>query len=173
MLYLGPIAMVTMVYATIYATVQQTLRQSANDPQIQIAEDTALKLKNWKLPESFYTEDKIDIVQSLAPYITIYDNAGRPVVSTGQLDGRIPTVPLGVLAAAQKWGENRVTWQPRSYVRSALVVVPFHGVANGFVAVGRSLRETEIREEHTRIIVSLAWAMSILASLIITSFIKL
>ena len=34
---------VTLVCALIYATVQQNYRQSANDPQIQMAEDAALR----------------------------------------------------------------------------------------------------------------------------------
>ncbi len=161
--WLVAMILITLIYGTIYATVQQSLRQSANDPQIQMAEDTAAALANGKFPEEFNTKDKIDIARSLAPYMIVYDNIGRLVASTGQLDGRMPIVPFGVLVTAQKWGKDSVTWQPRPDVRSALVAMPFNGDESGFVVVGRSLRETEIREIRTFHMAKLAWMLSFLA----------
>lgn len=50
------------------------------------------------------------------------EDAGRPVVSSGTLDGKPPTLPRGVFVYTAKAGEDRVTWQPRSGVRQAVVV---------------------------------------------------
>jgi AAA+ superfamily predicted ATPase len=51
-----------------------------------------------------------------------------------------------VLRAAQGH-RTELTWQPRDGVRSAIVVLPFHGPqGTGTVMVGRSLTEVEKRE---------------------------
>jgi hypothetical protein len=43
-----PIAVVTAAFCGLaYLTVQQSLRQGANDPQIQMAEDAAARAQGW------------------------------------------------------------------------------------------------------------------------------
>ena len=43
---------VTVAFGTLYAAVQQDYRQSANDPQIAMAEDAANALKGGDVPAS-------------------------------------------------------------------------------------------------------------------------
>ena len=154
--------LLTLVFLTIYAVGQQVLRQDANDPQIQIAEDSAAYLSASGTPADFDNSDKKDIAQSLAPFLAVYDSAGQPVAASALVDNQLPQVPLGVLQAAQKSGEDRVTWQPSAGLRFALVVSPFTGQTPGYVAVARSLREVEIRENNLLKIDAVAWLASLL-----------
>ena len=114
---------VTAFCALAYATVQQSLRQAANDPQIQMAEDTAASLNGGAGPENVLPKEKVEFSKSLAPFVVLYDSSGKPIGSSGVLDGAMPEYPLGALQAAKDQGENRVTWQPRGDVRVASVAV--------------------------------------------------
>ncbi len=150
------------VSTLIYGCVQQALRQDANDPQIQMAEDAAAALNNGSSVASLLPSARLDIAHSLAPFLLIYDEAGKPVAGSGQLGDSLPSDPLGALQAARSSGENRVTWQPRSDVRIASVVVPFAG---GYVVAGRSLREVERREAQMQAMAFIGWLVTLLASL--------
>jgi hypothetical protein len=150
-----------MVFGTIYAVGQQILRQSANDPQIQVAEDISRLLDATNKPADFASNSRVDIANSLAPFLVIADASGKTVATTGQLNNTDPIVPVGVYTSAKKSGENRITWQPQKGVRVALIVVPYK---DGFVAVGRSLREVEKRENEMLKIVGAAWGVVVILS---------
>ena len=121
----------------IYAVGQQDLRQSADDPQIQMAEDAAAKLAGGQQVQSIVPTEKVDIAKSLAPYIIVFDATGKPIASSAQLDGQTPTIPPGVFDYVRQHGEDRITWQPQPGVRSAVVVTQFQGPNSGFVVAGR------------------------------------
>jgi hypothetical protein len=163
-----PIAAVTtVVCGLVYATVQQSLRQGANDPQIQMAEDAARALEDGAGLEAVLASGQIDMNDSLAPFLVIYDAAGRPQAGSGLLDGQLPEIPKGVLDYAAQNGQNRVTWQPEAGVRIAAVIVPYDG---GFVLAGRSLREVEKRELQVQGFAAAAWIAGLLASLAAVAF---
>ncbi len=164
-----PIAVaVTLVCGLVYATVQQDLRQSANDPQIQMAEDLAGKLGNGILPSRVLPENQVEISKSLSPYVIVFDAKGNYLAASATLDGKPPLLPAGVFDYAKTHGQNRVTWQPRLDVRSAIVVIPFKGSQEGFVAAGRSLREVEIREDRTWFMVVFVWGTTLFVTLAAT-----
>lgn len=160
---------ITVLAGTVYLVEQQNLRIGANDPQIQIAEDTAAELADGKQPQSFDSAVKVDLSSSLAPFIILYDNSGRPQVSSVQLEGKIPTVPAGVFTDAQAKGELRFTWQPKAWIRNAVVIKHYNGTQSGFVLAGRSLREVEKREDALLLDVSLGLAAALILSFL-TSF---
>lgn len=166
--YWIPLAVaVTILCGLVYATVQQNYRQSANDPQIQIVEDVIAAIAGGQKPEEMLgTNTKTDISKSLAVFVIIYDTAGKPIASTAQLDGKDPVVPKGVLDHAKSKGENRISWQSKDGVRSAIVVKPFEGATSGFVLVGRSLREIEQRENQLTMMIGIALAISLVATLL-------
>src|SRR5258708_37142481 len=139
---------VTGLVGLCYAAIQQDIRQSADDPKIQMAEDIAAKLADGQAIQNVVPSDKIDIAKSLAPYIIVFDATGKPIASSAQLDGQTPTIPPGVPDYVRQNGEDRITWQPQPGVRSAIVVTQFKGSNSGFVLVGRSLREVENREDN-------------------------
>lgn len=115
-------SVLTIIFGTIYTVAQQNLRLSANDPQIQIAQDTANKL-NQNIKPSASISGNIDLNSSLAPFVIIYDKSSKVVAGNGYLGTEIPTVPIGVLTNSLDKPYNFVTWQPMSDVRIASVEV--------------------------------------------------
>lgn len=145
---------VTALCALAYATVQQSLRQGANDPQIQMAEDAAAALNAGAKLDAVLPKEQVEISGSLAPFVILYDMEGKPLAGSGILNGKLPDFPEGALEAARQIGENRVTWQPDIDIRIASVVVPYK---DGYVMAGRSLREVEKRESQSETYAVLTW----------------
>jgi hypothetical protein len=162
-LWFSQAVLITILCGTIYVAVQQDLRQSANDPQIQMAEDSATVISgggNLNFP------DKVDIGKSLSPFVMVFDASGNEIQSQALLDGVVPHLPPGVFDSVRSHGEDRFTWQPRPGVRIAAVVTNYTGQTSGFVLAGRSLREVEKREDQLTFIVELAWISSMLVLVI-------
>lgn len=149
-----------------YLTGQQILRQSANDPQVQIAEDTANQLVKGTAADGVTTRLSVDLQQSLAPFIIIYDAQGNVQASQAVLDGNTPVLPNGVLDYTKRYGQHSLTWQPKPGIREAVVIQYFVGPNNtsGYVLAGRSLREIEKRENALLFIAVYAWIAIFLAS---------
>jgi len=160
--------MVSGLSGLVYAAIQQNIRIAANDPQIQMAEDAATKLANGQSVQQVIPADRVDIARSLAPYIIVYDASGKPLASTALLNGQVPTIPVGVFDEVRHNQEDRITWQPQSGVRSAVVVTQFKGATPGFVLVGRSIREVEQREDDIRQLVMLGWLALLMVSFLAT-----
>ena len=150
----------TLCCGLVYASNQQDLRSGANDPQIQMAEDASTALDAGAQPSDLVSVGRIDVAQSLAPFLVIFDSSGKVLATAGQLDGHAPIPPAGVLTSALNNPPDIVTWQPSSGVRMAAVVVPWHG---GTVLAGRSLEQVEIRENDALLIVIAAWLAMLVA----------
>ena len=133
----------------VYLVPQQMLRQSANDPQIQMAEDAAAALARGEPMSSLVPSTSVEISQSLAPFVMIFDDAGLVLASSARLHGQTPILPLGLLDFVKAHGEDRVSWQPESGVRMAGVIVR---APSGYVLAGRSLREVEMRESQVELL---------------------
>lgn len=161
-----PFAIVIVALAgLVEVAVQQHMRTSANDPQIQLAEDVAAVLTRGMNPASVVSGvGAVNMARSLAPFVMIFDAAGKPMLSTGQLNGATPAPPAGVFRAALARGENRRTWQPQGGVRIAAVIKPYGGPHPGFVLAGRSLREVEQREANLGRQVMLVLSFALLAT---------
>lgn len=160
----APIAVaVVAIGGLAYAVGQQTVRSGADDPQVQLAHDTAQRLNRAPEPvrSASAAQPAVDLRQTLDPYVILYDRSGRSVSQTVQLDGATPAPPPGTLAAAAATGENRVTWQPAPGVRSAVVIVPYR---DGYVLAGRSLALTEERERNLLLIAALGVLATLLAT---------
>jgi len=132
-----------------------------------MAEDAAYLLSNGATPESVLPVRQIDLSRSIAPFIIVFDETGKPISSSALLNGQIPTLPAGVYDYVRKIGEDRITWQPEPGVRMAIVVVSSRGAKPGFVLAGRSLREVEIREHQLYIETGVAWIITLLGSLLL------
>ena len=138
----------TVVLVAVYAAVQHNFRQSANDPQIQIAEDAAGQITDGVDPLTLVPATQVNLATSLAPFVIVFDSTNRVLASNAVLDGKTPVPPAGVLAAARQAGQNRVTWQPRPGVRMATVSIGVKDHQGEVVMAGRSLREIEVRENQ-------------------------
>ncbi len=156
------LALITLIFFTIYAAVQQGLRQSANDPQIQAAEDVSTELSAGAQPQNIVAgTNKADIATSPDAFIIIFDGSGQPVISSAQLNGSTPIPPAGTFAYTKQAGEDTFTWQPQSGLREATVMAYSSGSSPYFVLVGRSLKETDSRSNRELAIIIGAWLIAI------------
>ena len=159
--YITAFVLVSCVCGLVYVAVQQGLRQSANDPQIQLAENSAKQLES--IDNVNVGTDKVDLASALDPFIIVAKKDGSIIASSAILDGQQPKPPAGIYDTASKKGEYHVTWQPKTGVREALVVVPVKN-KDEYVVVGRSLREVEKRENQIFQISALAWLVMLIVS---------
>ncbi|MDQ6900732.1 MAG: hypothetical protein M3072_14715 [Candidatus Dormibacteraeota bacterium] len=160
----APIAVAALAIGGLaYAVGQQSIRAGADDPQIQLAHDTAQRLNQAPEPvrSAAAAQPAVDLRQTLDPYVILYDGNGRPVSQTVRLDGATPAPPTGAFAAATGRGENRITWQPAPGVRSAAVIVPYR---DGYVLAGRSLSLAEERERSLAQLTVLSVLVTLLAT---------
>jgi hypothetical protein len=149
--------LVTLMIGFGYVGAQQVLRLSANDPQIQMTHDLQnISQENYK----YIFSNKIDINQSLTPFVIIYDSEGKLIASQAILDGHSPVVPQGVFKYVTNHGEDRFTWQPRGGVKIAAVMTKYS--PSGYILIGRSLKEVEKRIDQLFFITGLAWVGSMI-----------
>lgn len=151
----------------VYAAVQQAYRQSADDPQIQMANDAVTALSNGHSADSLAPAAKVSVANSLAPFLIIYDTNGNELASSAVLDGQTPALPDGVLDSTKQLGENRISWQPRQGVRIATVIVTYK---DGFVLAGRNMREVEQREAQVSTFAGITWVLAMLGTLAVITF---
>ena len=156
--FLFVMTIITIVFGVIYATVQQCYRSGADDPQIQLVRDINFKLHEGKSIERFF-DDSINIAQSLSPFVVLYNANGKPLQSSGYLNGKMPELPAGVFDFAKTNGEHNVTWQPQVGVRMAMVILYSNSSEVGFIAAGRSLQEVEKREHNLVTMLLIGWIM--------------
>lgn len=172
--YWVPLAIATtLICGLVYFAVQQDMRTGANDPQIQIAEDSAAALSNGSMVQTVVPLRKVDMARSLAPYIIVFDQAGQLVASSVTLRGQDPKLPAGVFNYVKNHKDVRFTWQPSAGVRSAVVVMKFGGSNPGVVLVGRSLREVENREARLTMQVAAVWLVTIFITFTVVAFFEL
>ena len=149
---------ISVIFGTIYTSDQYILRSSANDPLIQLAEDTANKLNHGAAPSTLLLP-QIDAASSLAPFIVIYDlNGEQSATSTNYHDSPLRSIPKGVLTSMTT-GHHAVTWQPEFDVRLASITVK---AENHYVVAARSLRETENRISTLAKIVAFGWVITLI-----------
>src|SRR5512138_944335 len=160
-------ALATAFSLLVYLAVQQVGRQTANDPQLQFARDAVASLSAGQTASSLTGGQQVNIGSSLAPWLTILDDRGNIVSSSGRLHGELRSVPAGVLEHARLSGEERVTWQPEHGVRMATIIV--HRPTGGFVVAGRSLAESEARTAAYGRLIFAAWAATLIGLLVIVS----
>ena len=166
-------ATIVFLCGVIEVAVQQNFRMGANDPQIQLAEDTARALQSGQPASELIPAGKVDIALSLAPYLVVYGPDFQPSAGNGILHDNLPAIPDGVFLSAAKEGRNMVTWQPEPGVRNAVVVVPVNGGKGGYVLAGRSLREVEVREDDLTKICAAGIAGTRAATLVLTLLLEI
>lgn len=151
------IGIVTAIALLVYGAVQQNIRLSANDPQIEIAENTATGLAQGGTLSPALFSSMIDISKSLSPFVIAYDASGTVQASQAELGNKIPELPQGVLTYAKQHGEDRLTWQPNDTTRIAAVVTYYSGTQSGYILAGRSIKEVESRESKIQFDIIIAW----------------
>jgi len=151
-----PIAITgTALVLLTYVGLQQNYRETANDPQIQMAEDAANLLAHGTAPSEVVSSQKVAVNDSLSPFMIVTDTKGTVLASSATLNGTTPLPPLSTLTDRKSnilfpgktaANENRFTWEPEKGTRIAAIIVPYTGTNSGYVIAGRNLREIERRE---------------------------
>jgi hypothetical protein len=152
---------VTVICLLIYASGQQSYRTAANDPQIQLASEIKQRLENVQSIQNIFLNDSVDLSKSFNVFAMLLDNQCRVVHSSGFLHGENPALPKGVFEFVKTNGEDRVTWQPQPNVRMAMVIMKVNTDNINYVAVGRSLKEVEVRESNLLFMTFVGWIICI------------
>lgn len=161
-----PIGFVTVVLTGLsFAGTQQVIRQDANDPQVQLAEDVTAAMNAGATSKDIVPQTTVDMEKSLAPFVLIYDKDNKVSGTDAVIGTDKPNVPNGVLDAARSKGSNRVTWEPKSGIRSAIVAMKDKN--NNIIVVGRSIREVEAREQQQLIMAAGALGVALVGSFLI------
>jgi hypothetical protein len=163
-------AAVTLLLLISYTFVQQDYRQTANDPQVMMAHDTAAELAAGASTSALVSSRTVDPSKSLAPFLIVLDASDGVVASSMALGTATPAPPAGILATAKATGEYRVTWQPRADARIAAVVVPVKDASGDFVLAGRSLQTVESREDQLTQMAGLGWLGTLVLTFIAVLF---
>lgn len=159
------VALATILAGTVYVVSQQVLRQSANDPQIQMAEDWADTITTGTDPARLNLGTFIDPNRSLAPFGIVYDQDGNIIASSVSAPSGMKQ-PGGVFDStdAAPNTEVRYTWQPSTGERFATVIKKaVYQDKVYYVLAGRNLREVEARESRLVPLVSFGWLLAIAA----------
>jgi hypothetical protein len=155
--HLTAFIIITVFMLTIYATVQQSYRNAANDPQLQIARDMRKALSEGRPITKLFPVNNIDLKESVAVFAELFDKNGKPIQSSGLLNGGLLSPPQGVFNYTNQYNEHVLTWQPQNNIRMAMVFEKVNAADIGYIAVGRSLQETEVRENNLVRMVFIAW----------------
>ncbi|HSO93260.1 MAG TPA: hypothetical protein VLS53_02160, partial [Candidatus Dormibacteraeota bacterium] len=123
LLFVPVVVAASIVMALVYVVGQQNLRVGANDPQVQMAEDAAARLQSGASPTSVVPAERVDIGQSLAPFLIVFGRDGQPLASSATLDGQLPAPPDGVFSNIPACGRHEIKGAPRPDVRQAAVIV--------------------------------------------------
>src|SRR5260370_5996296 len=87
------LTLTTFIAGTGYLISHQVLRMSANDPQIQLAEDAASRMTEGENAPAVLPERRADIASSLPPFLIVYDHSGPPFPPSASLSDSIPAPP--------------------------------------------------------------------------------
>jgi len=158
----------SLVAGMVYLAAHQVLRQSANDPQIQLAEDWTDQIVGGTDANRLNLGSFIDPGRSLAPFGIVYDQDGNIIASSvsspstmKQPDGVFDTVDAAPTKTAQ------YTWQPASGERYAAVLRrATFDTASYYVLAGRNLRAVEERVQRVTWIITVSWAVTLVAVLV-------
>jgi hypothetical protein len=146
-----PLAVVaTFAAGVAYVAAHQVLRQSANDPQIQQAEDWADQIVGGTDPNRLQLGPFIDPTHSLANFGIVYDQDGNIVASSVSAPSTMKQ-PSGVFDSvdAASNNESRYTWQPASAERYAAVIKRANLQNKSYyVLAARNLRLVEQRANN-------------------------
>ena len=124
-----------------------------------------------------------DLTKSVAPWIAVFDASGMALESSASLGSDPLALPSGVFNQSTwkksyaalgvgvtdfPYDETRFSWQPRSDIRQAVVLV--HANNGYFVASGRSMREVENRISILTKGAAFIWGGTALATLVALLF---
>jgi hypothetical protein len=156
-----PLAVVlTLAVASAYGVGQQVLRQSANDPQIQLAEDWTTQIETGSAVTGLNLGNFIDPAKSLAPFGIVYNKDGS-VANSSVAAPSTMTPPTGVFNSVDTAPNNqlRFSWRPSDDGSRYAAVIQRANIEDKtyYVLAGRNLREVEARTDKLLLLVIAGW----------------
>ncbi|MBI5878583.1 MAG: hypothetical protein HZB53_13120 [Chloroflexi bacterium] len=101
-------AAIALLSGLSFVIAQQVMRQSANDSQIQMAEDAAQLLGAGTTPAQVDGAGAVEISQSLALYLIVFDSGGKVLASSARLHGlEVGAVTLAAIGFQAQMGLPR------------------------------------------------------------------
>lgn len=159
----------TFILGTMYVVAHQVLRQSANDPQIQMAEDWAASIVQGDEPGSLHLGNFIDPSKSYQPFGIIYDQDGLIVNSSVAAPTNM-LQPDGVFTTVDNAPNNeaRYTWQPATGDRYAAVLkrANLQDGTSYYVLAGRNLKLVEERESRVMWLTFIGLVITLVATFV-------
>lgn len=168
-------AAIIILSLTAFSLVQQNYRMSANDPQIDGLESAIEKINEGAQIEAMLPPiGETEISKIHQPFAIAFDETGKVLGSTVNVDGQNPNFPLSALEKTKNGDQSRITWQPKKDAREAVVIAHYSQKdgKSGYVVVGRSLKETEARINQALLIAGLGCFVALLVSFLFTWFVK-
>jgi len=138
--FAGSLVVVALAAAGAVGLAVQAIGQPANHPQVDMAHQVVSRLNAGATPGEVIPSASVDIASSTDPYVIVTDSNRNVLAASATLGGQSVLPPPGVFDSVKANGEDRVTWQPATGVRSWIVVDAYSG---GFVIAGRSPSDGE------------------------------
>jgi len=146
---------ITLFWVGLFVIMRQTGRLKINRPLVAMIDEAIVKLGKGAEITSVIPRKNIDMTLDNEEYMIIINERGEVAAGSIRLEGITPIPPKGVLDYAKDRGINRVAWQPKKGIRSAIVVKPY---PHGWILAGRSLKEVETEEKNWMKVLGIFWA---------------
>lgn len=161
----------TLIFGSIYVAGNQILRSLADDPQVEVVEQVANLMKQDIPLEAILGQaEQIDISENNGLFVMIFDKDKKLVGSSAVIGEETPQLPTESFDTANASTGNRFTWKPKEGIRSAVVLKQIGD--KGYAAAGKSLKETDYRTRNMATAIVLAWTLSLLTSLALSSALR-
>lgn len=170
-IFLALVILVSLIFASICWAARGTMRQAANDPQVEVTDQVAGIIRQGvPLDAIVGGAEQIDVVQSDALFVMIFDKDKNLAGSSAVLNGQPLSVPGESFDQAKATGDYRFDWQVSDDRKVAAVMKPVDDT--GYVLAGRSLAEYEKRANALSQPLWIGWIASVLTSLLLSSLLK-
>lgn len=159
---------ITFILLTVYIIAHQLLRQTANDPLIQSAEDWAATVETSVNPNRLDLGNFIDPSQSYQDFGIVYDQDGKIVASSVSAPSNM-SQPDGVFDSVDAAPNNEVryTWQPATGDRYAAVMKRANLQSRSYyILAGRNLKLIEQHQSQAMWLTFFGWLTTLVAAFV-------
>lgn len=170
-IFLTLVVIISIVFVTICYTARGVMRQSANDPQVEVTDQVASIIRQGApLDQIISAAEQVDLGDSQALFVMIFDKDKKLVGTSATLNGQPISIPDEAFDRAKAGSDYRFTREPQQGSRFALVVKAVDD--SGYVVAGRSLAEMEKRATNLYQPLWIGWVLSVLAALFLASLMR-
>lgn len=159
---------ITFILLTVYIVAHQLLRQTANDPLVQSAEDWAATIETNVNPNRLDLGNYIDPSLSYQNFGIVYDQDGK-IIATSVAAPSDMTQPDGVFDSVDAAPNNEVryTWQPATGDRYATVMKRANLQSKSYyVLAGRNLKLIEQHQSQAMWLIFFGWVATLAATFV-------